>query len=58
MADVNVRIEDKLTKYPREVSDLARLALQLSEQGASELAVAEQVEAKVRDLVRSMRKEK
>lgn len=58
MADVNVRIEDKLVKYPREVADLALLALQLSEQGASEQAVAEQVEAKVRDVVRRRRKEK
>lgn len=58
MADVNARIEGKLLEYPSEVADLVRLALQLSEQGASESAVAEQIEGKVRDIVRRRRNER
>ena len=43
MSDVNELIVKKLTKYPKDIAELAINAIKLSQSGLSEISVAEQL---------------
>lgn len=52
MPEINDLILNKLTHYAQEVRKLATAALELSEKGASESQMVEQLHSMVRSLVR------